>query len=35
MNTGLTEADETGISLLKAKGVKFVSSDEVLAREIL
>lgn len=32
---GLTEADETGISLLKAKGVKFVTSDEVLAREIL
>lgn len=31
---GLTEEDESGISLLKAKGVKFVTSDEVIAREI-
>ncbi len=32
---GLEKADEAGIGLLKAKGVKFITSDEVLSREIL
>ena len=31
---GLNETDESGLSLLRAKGVKFVTSDEVIAREI-
>ena len=31
---GLTQEDESGISLLKAKGVKFVTSEEVMQRDI-
>lgn len=31
---GLTAEDDTGIGLLKAKGVKFVTSNEVINREI-
>lgn len=31
---GLTLEDEAGMSLLKAKGVKFVTSNEVIGREV-
>ena len=31
---GLTAGDEVGLDLLKAKGVKFVTSDEVESRDI-
>lgn len=32
---GLNDADDAGISILKAKGVKFITSDEVLSRDVL